>query len=146
MVSTNKSGFSLMELLVAIAILGIIAGVGIPAFMNYLKKARVKRAEGDLRLLKNQIDMFKMDTGKYPSKLIYLVKRPRDPKIAKKWLGGVIPKKGKGGYLPKLPVDPWGNAYQYKPVPDKDNDYTLFSYGSEGKRSRKGRINAWDIE
>jgi len=139
-----KSGFSLMELLIAIAIIGLIAAIGGPAVMNYLKRARVKTAQMDLKAMKQQIDMFKVDIGEYPAKLVDLVKRPRDPKIAAKWMGGAAPKKG--GYLEKLKKDPWGSAYVYKRnVPYKDNPYTLFSYGADGKRG-KTKIHVWDLD
>jgi len=139
-----KSGFSLMEILIAIAILGLIGAVVGPGLMNYLRKARVSSAKMDLKTIQQQIDMFKVDVGEYPAKLDDLVKRPRDPKVAAKWMGGTAPKKG--GYLKKLKKDPWGVKYVYKKnVPYRDNPYTLFSYGADGKRG-KTKIHVWDLD
>jgi len=138
-----KSGFSLMELLIAIAILGLIAAIGGPALLNYYRKSQANAAKLELKAIKQAIDMYKIDVGEYPNKLVDLVKRPRDPKLATKWMGGSAPKKG--GYIKKLKKDPWGNAYVYKLAVYKDNPYTLFSYGPDGKRG-KLRFHVWDLE
>lgn len=140
-----KSGFSLMELLIAIAILTLIAAIGGPAIYNYLKQARVQTAKLELKNMQSAIDMFNVDTGEYPATLKDLVRRPSNPEIASKWMGGIVPKKG--GYLKKLKKDPWGTPYAYRPEPDKDNPYTLFSYGPNKKRAKSAeRINVWDLD
>ncbi|MFC1843128.1 type II secretion system major pseudopilin GspG [Candidatus Dependentiae bacterium] len=146
MTKYSKSGFSLMEILVAVAILGVVAAVVGPALYNYLRESRVKAAKMQLKSYQQAIGMFNMHTGEYPATLKGLVRRPSNPEIARKWMGGIKPKKG--GYLKKLKVkDPWGTPYRYSREQYKDNPYTLFSYGPDRRKAKAvDRIHVWDID
>ncbi len=144
MMSTERytqKGFSLIEILIAITILGIIAGISVPMFMGYLDKARIRGTRSNLRSLKSSIEMFKLDTGKYPSKLRDLVQKPREEALARKWQ--------KGGYIEggELPQDNWGESFQYKVTPGGKNPFELYSFGSNGPGAPKEEwLSVWDRE
>jgi len=135
---TSRLGFTLTELLVAIAILGVLGAVVVPALWNYYKGAQKTATIQSIKALKQSINMYKIHTNKYPGRLRDLVKKPRDPEVAAKWM--------EGGYLKKEPKDGWGNSFVYKPVRDGNNPYTLYSYGSNGRGApKKEWINAWNV-
>ncbi len=133
--TTARSGFSLMELMIAIAVLGLILAVAGPALMRQYRSAQKKTAMTSIKLLKSTIEMFELDVGKLPEKLRDLVKRPSP--------GGYynseeISNWQDGGYLKtkKVPVDPWKNKFRYRLIPD-GRRYELYSYGPNGKGSPK---------
>jgi general secretion pathway protein G len=135
-----QSGFSLTEIMIAIAIMAILAVTVVPGFMAYLNRAKVSRAKQDLRAIQAGIDMYYGDIGQYPASLRDLVKRPADEKIGRKWQEGYI--KGKD-----VPKDPWGNKYQYELTQGKEHPYELYSYGKNGKGSPSSEwISVWDEE
>lgn len=138
----SRSGFSLLELMIAIVIMGLIAAVAGPTIFNFLKRAKVNRAERDLKGIQTGINLYKMDIKRLPTSLRDLVRRPSEPELARKWQ--------EGGYLgkdKKVPKDPWGNKYQYRPEPEGENLYTLFFYGPKGRKApRVERISVWNIE
>lgn len=135
-----KSGFTLIELMIAITILAILSVVVVPNFMKYLESARKSSAQTTLRSLKQAVTMYYAQVGQYPQTLKDLVRRPSNEKAAKKWQSG--------GYLEKkeIPEDPWGNRYKYSVAkPGSDQAYELYSYGPNGKGSPKTEwISVWD--
>jgi len=137
-----KSGFSLIELMIAITIMALIGGVAGTYIWNYVKRARVDRAKRDLKGIQNAINLYKMDIKTLPASMRDLVRRPSEPSVAGKWQ--------EGGYLgkdKKVPRDPWGNKYQYRPESEGENPYVLFSYGPKGRKApRVERISVWDVE
>jgi general secretion pathway protein G len=144
---TNKlrgsAGFTLMELLIVIMILGILMGVLIPAVNNALKKAKIGTTETLLLKLKNGITLFHGEFNKYPNALKDLVERPKggDEKVTKKWRGPYGLDEGE-----KVPEDSWGEKFYYKltPPPAK-RPYELYSHGPGGKGSPKeDRISVWN--
>jgi len=144
--SNVKSGFTLMEIMIAIAILTLLMALVGSAVYNYLQRASLRAAESQLRVFKKAIDEYERDMGDYPEKLDDLVRRPRDPEKARLWMGGIVPKEG--GYLPKIPRrDPWKVPYVYKKETYKGKPYTLFSYGPNRRKSKAAeRIHVWDLE
>jgi len=144
MVYTNErvqKGFTLIELMIAIAILGLIVAGAALVIPGVMERARKSNAESTLRALKQSIQLYNLDTGSYPSRLKDLVKRPAEERIARKWQ--------KGGYFDRkeIPLDPWNNKYKYQVTPDQERPYQLYSYGSsKGKATPKvERMSVWDL-
>lgn len=136
-----RRGFSLMEIMIAVAIMGLLAAVAGPAILGYLNKAKVSSAETTIRAFESAILEYYTDTGQYPETLDDLVSQPSDPKLAAKWQ--------EGGYLKakKIPKDPWGKNYVYEPTPDEEHPYELYSYGKKGKKAKEAeRISVWKDE
>lgn len=129
----HTPGFTFMELVVAILILGLLAGVGVPLYMRFVEQARERTTQSNLGLLKNTITQFNIELGKYPSRLEELVDRPKG-EIGKKWKQ----------YLEKLPKDGWGNDFYYKVTQGGKKPYQLYSYGSGGPEG-ESQISVWDL-
>lgn len=133
----SQSGFTLIEIMVVVVILGILAALVVPQVMNRPDQAKVTVAKGDIKAIGAALDMYKLDNFAYPSTqqgLEALVSRPSGNPPAKNW--------NKDGYLKKLPVDPWGNPYQYL-SPGSKGTYDLYSLGADGKEG--GSDNDADI-
>ncbi|MNF46602.1 Type II secretion system protein G precursor [compost metagenome] len=123
----SQSGFTLIEIMVVVVILGILAALVVPQVMNRPDQAKVTVAKGDIKAIGAALDMYKLDNFAYPSTqqgLEALVSRPSGNPPAKNW--------SKDGYLKKLPIDPWGNTYQYL-SPGSKGTYDLYSLGADGK-------------
>lgn len=133
-----KDGFTLIEILVAIAIVAIMAVVVVPNFMRYLEKGRRTSAEATLRAVKTAVNQFNADTTQYPETLRNLTRKPSNEQLAKKWMGPYIEK--------ELGEDPWGNKYKYKVTSGQAHPYDLYSYGSGGPGAAKAEwLNVWDL-
>jgi general secretion pathway protein G len=144
-VKRNKRGFTLIELMVVIIILGILAMWVAPKIMSRPGEAKQVKARMDIQNLETALKLYKLDNGKYPSTeqgLQALVEKPES---------GIIPKKWKdGGYLEKgkVPNDPWGNDFVYL-SPGLKSDFDIISYGADGVpggESEDKDINNWEIE
>jgi general secretion pathway protein G len=141
----NEKGFTLIELMVVVIILGILASLIVPRFMGRTDEAKIVKAKVDISALETAIKLYKLDNGVYPSTeqgLQALIEKPESGRIPSKW--------NEGGYLEKekLPTDPWGNAYVYL-SPGLHGDYDIISYGADGAPGGEGidaDINSWDIE
>lgn len=131
-------GFTLLELLVVLVVLGLLAGLVAPKYFSQLGKSEVKAARAQVEGLVKALDLYRLDTGHYPSTeqgLAALVVRP-----------GSEPKWG-GPYLQKsVPPDPWGRGYAYA-APGEHGDYDLFSLGKDGQPGGDGEnadITSWE--
>ncbi|MFC1845560.1 type II secretion system protein GspG [Candidatus Dependentiae bacterium] len=141
---TAKAGFSIMELLIYLAILGVILAVAVPGFMQMFEKAKKDTAKSSMKILRTAIDKFKLDTGVVPERLRDLVRKPApsgyyEPEMISSWQDG--------GYLkdPKVPVDPWKSRYKYEVTPGGRHPYELFSYGPSRRGAPKAEwISVWD--
>jgi general secretion pathway protein G len=130
-------GFTLLELLVVMVILGLLAGYVGPKYFAQVGKSEAKAARAQIDALEKTLDMFRLDTGHYPSSeqgLDALVtKPPNEPR----W---------NGPYLKKaVPLDPWGRAYIYK-FPGEHGDYDVHSLGKDGRRGGEGEnadVTSW---
>lgn len=134
----NNKGFSLIELMVVIVILGILATVLLPKIINRPDEARVTKAKSDIKTIESALKLYKLDNGMYPTTeqgLSALIKKPEIEPIPKNWKNG--------GYLDtnKIPVDPWGNPYIYRSPGDNGRDYEIISLGADGKEGGEG-VNA----
>jgi general secretion pathway protein G len=114
-----------MELMAVVIIIGILAAIVIPKFVQRVDVAKVNATKAQISIIDGALGQFKMDTGRYPTAaegLQALVTRPGDYK-------GSWPR---DGYLPKMPKDGWGNDFIYR-CPGKAGSYDIISYGSDGK-------------
>ena len=140
---TSNQGFSLIEVMVVIIILGILASVVAPKLMNRTDDAKLVKAKVDIESIVTALKLYKLDNGVYPSTEQGLKALIEKPSV------GVIPKKWKiGGYLPKLPEDPWQNPYKYVSPSQKRTpsgaplgEYEIMSLGTDGEVGGEG-INA----
>jgi general secretion pathway protein G len=116
----TMSGFTMIELLIVIVILGLLASLVAPKFFSQLSTAERGIAEAQMNAFETALDTYRLDMGRYPENLSELRKSE-----APRW---------NGPYLPKaLPLDPWGNPYVYERSSDRDVPYTLMSLGTDGK-------------
>ena len=124
-------GFTLIEMLVVLTIIGLIVGLVGPRVLGYLAESRTKTAKLQIESLSASLDLFYLDTGRYPTTsegLGALTERPADVTI---WNGPYL----KGG---RMPLDPWGNYYQYRSPVDHMPPYEISSFGSDGREGGTG--------
>jgi general secretion pathway protein G len=124
-------GFTLVEMLVVLTIIGLIMGLIGPRVLGYLAESRVKAARLQIESFSSSLDLFHLDTGRYPTTaegLDALAQRPADVAI---WNGPYV----KGG---RVPLDPWGHPYQYRSPGDQDQPYEIVSFGSDGREGGTG--------
>ncbi|HEU0195844.1 MAG TPA: type II secretion system major pseudopilin GspG [Nevskiaceae bacterium] len=140
----RHSGFTLIEIMVVIVILGILAAIVVPKIMSEPDKARVAKAKQDIQTLTTALSMYKLDNFVYPSTqqgLQALVTKPSGDPAAPNWKPG--------GYIQRLPLDPWGHPYQYLNPGSHGGDFDLFSLGADGKPGGTG-VNAdignWNLD
>lgn len=127
----NK-GFTLVELMAVLLIIALLAGVAVKNFMGTTEKAKVTTTKTTLKALHGAINMFKLDTGRYPSEemgLLELVEMPTD-------VDGWSP----GGYLEStnVPQDAWKNDFVYMLNPESGKPFVVISYGADGKEGGEG--------
>ena len=128
--------FTLVEIMLVVAIIGILAALVIPKIAGKSEQARITRVQADIKGgIKSAVDEFEVDNGFYPSSLQDLLQQPRN---AKNW---------HGPYLDALPVDPWQNPYLYS-YPGKHNPtgYDLWSTGPDGKSGTQDDIGNWQTQ
>ncbi len=130
-------GFTLIEVLVVIAILGILAALIVPKIMGRPDEARRVAARQDVATIMQALKLYRLDNGRYPTAdqgLKALVEKPTSEPVPNNWKPG--------GYLERLPNDPWDNPYQYL-NPGVHGEIDVFSYGADGKPG--GEANDADI-
>jgi len=123
----KQSGFTLIEIMVVMVILGLLVAVVAPNILGRGEEARIGVAKTQIRNVGNALDLYKLDNFNYPSTeqgLEALVNEPSGSPEAKNW--------SKEGYLPNVPVDPWKNEYQYV-SPGSEGPYDLYSFGPDGR-------------
>ena len=139
------TGFTLIEIMVVIVILGILAGLIIPRIMGRPEEARRMKAQIQIESIETALKLYKLDNGSYPTTeqgLQALVEPPSVGELPKAWR--------EGGYLEKgkVPKDPWSNEYVYL-CPGIHDDFDLLSYGADGQPGGEDKdmdINNWELE
>jgi len=127
--SRRHAGFTLLELLVVMVIIGLLAGYVGPKFFGQIGKSEVKATKAQIDALQKALDQYRLDVGRYPSTeqgLQALVVKPSDEP---RWAGPYLSK--------ALPKDPWHNDYQYR-APGEHGEYDLLSYGRDGRPGGEG--------
>lgn len=115
-------GFTLLELLVVVAIIGLLVGYVAPRYFGQIGKSEVNTAKAQIDALEKALDQYRLDTGRYPAGELGLNALVERPPNEPKW---------NGPYLKKaVPLDPWGNQYLYK-IPGEGGDYDIVSYGKD---------------
>lgn len=139
----KEAGFTLMELMVVIVILGILASIVVPRFLDEPHKARVVKAKMQIQGLSTAAKRFYLDNGYYPSTeqgMQALVTKPTTGRVPKQYPSG--------GYIGKIPKDPWGNDYVYL-APGSHDSFDIISFGSDGEEGGTNDgadIQSWNLE
>jgi general secretion pathway protein G len=134
----HRSGFTLIELIVVVVIIGLLAGLVLPQFIRQEEKAKLKAARAQIELLATALDTFRLDVGRYPTSEEGLQALRQKPGGLERW---------DGPYLKKdIPLDPWGKPYNYK-SPGDHGPYDIISYGADGVPGGEGDnrdITSWE--
>ena len=126
------TGFTLLELLVVMVIIGLLAGYVGPKYFGQIGKSEIKVARAQLDALEKALDQYRLDTGHYPAPESGLAALIQKPPNEAKW---------DGPYLKKIvPIDPWGRPYIYK-LPGEHGEYDLVSYGKDGQPGGTGEAS-----
>ncbi|MCM2285030.1 MAG: type II secretion system major pseudopilin GspG [Desulfobacula sp.] len=141
----SEKGFSFLELMVVVVILGILATYIAPRFMGRTDDAKAVKAKVDILAIETALKLYKLDNGDYPTTeqgLAALVEKPSTEPVPLNWK--------EKGYLEKakVPTDPWGKEYLYL-SPGVHDDYDLISYGADGVQGGEGKnkdVNSWDLD
>lgn len=139
----TQQGFTLIEIMVVMVILGLLVAIVAPNIMGRSDQAKVTVAKTQMSNIANALDLYRLDNSHYPSTqqgLKALVSKPSGSPEPKNY--------NPDGYLKSVPEDPWGNPYEYI-SPGTEGPYDLLSYGSDGRQGGEGDasdISVWDIK
>lgn len=141
----GRAGFTLIEIIVVVFILGLLAAIVAPKIIGRTDDAKIADAKVQIRNLETALKLFKIDNGFYPD-----TQQGLEALIEKPATGRVPAKYREGGYLEhkKVPQDPWGNAYLYV-SPGNHSDFDIISYGGDGKEGGEGPdsdIRNWELQ
>ncbi len=138
----RERGFTLIEVMIVVLILGILAAVIVPNVVGRAHDARVAAAKQDIATLSQALAMYKLDNGRLPTTeqgLKALVEKPATAPVPANWRTG--------GYIARLPNDPWGNPYQYA-SPGLRGEFDVWSHAADGKTGGEGEaadIGSWNL-
>ncbi len=134
----NRKGFTLIEILIVMIIIGLLASLVAPKLFNKLEESKQKTAKAQIQMIETALDAFRLDVGRYPTTQEGLKVLWKNPGNIKNW---------DGPYLPKpIKTDPWGHPYIYK-CPGEHGPYDLYSLGADGKPGGTGEnadITSWE--
>ena len=125
----RQRGFTLLELLVVMVIIGLLAGYVGPRLFSQIGKSEIKAARAQIASLESALDQYRLDTGRYPNTEQGLAALMRKPASENRWAGPYLRK--------KLPDDPWGRPYLYK-QPGDHGEFDLYSHGKDGQSGGSG--------
>jgi general secretion pathway protein G len=126
----RADGFTLSELLVVLVIIGLLATLVAPNFIGQSEKAKPKAARAQLENIRNALDMFQLDVGRYPTTEEGLTSLRQRPSSAPRWSGPYL--------RDELPSDPWGRPYVYRSPGEGGGNYDIQSYGADGRAGGDG--------
>ncbi len=138
MIRKQQRGFTLIEIMVVVVIIGILAAIIVPKILDRPEQAREVKAHQDIASIEEALSLYKLDNGIYPSTnqgLKALVTKPDIDPIPNNWRQ----------YLKQVPIDPWGHPYQYL-MPGQHGAYDVFSYGPNGPGATSGEIGSWNLQ
>jgi general secretion pathway protein G len=146
MFKEKQKGFTLIEIMVVVIVLGLLAALVLPKFLGSEDTAKRKVAMTQISSLESALDAYKLDNGFYPTTdqgLTALIKKPDVGRIPDKWR--------EGGYLKpaRIPKDPWGKEYVYISPGSENREYEIVSYGADGEPGGEGfnaDIQSWKME
>ncbi len=136
----SKSGFTLIELMIVVVILGLLATIIMPRILNRPEQARRMKAKVEIRSIESALALFKIDTGRFPTTSEGFEALVSDPGIKGYY---------SDGYLDKVPSDPWGNRYIYICPGVHGRDYDLESYGKDGEdggTEDNADVESWNLD
>jgi general secretion pathway protein G len=137
----DRAGFTLIEIMVVIVILGLLAALVVPKLIGRTEEAKKTQVRVQIKSIQQALELFKLDNGFFPATeqgLEALVRVPESGRIPKNYR--------KGGYIDRVPKDPWGNQYVYI-SPGSHGDYDISSFGADGVAGGEGEdadVNSWD--
>ncbi len=134
-------GFTLIEMIVVVIILGLLAGLVAPRLFGRVGQSKQVAARAQIELLGAALDQYSLDTGSYPPSTVGLDALVSNPNVPG-WNGPYLKKNA-------VPLDPWGNPYNYKCCPGDHGEYDLWSYGADGKPGGEGEdadITSWSVK
>lgn len=129
-----QGGFTLLEMIVVLVIIGLIMGLVGPRLFGQADKAKVQTAQTQIKMLGGALQTMRLDISRWPTEsegLALLTTAPADAQTVNGWAGPYLDE--------EVPSDPWGQPYQYAPAPSANQPYTLFSYGADGKPGGEGQ-------
>jgi len=138
----RQKGFTLIEIMVVVIIIGLLAAIVAPNVIGRVDDAQITRAKADIGQIENALKFYRLDNFAYPSSeqgLEALVSKPNDPNI-RNWKTG--------GYLDRVPKDPWGNEYLYL-NPGNNSEIDVYTLGADGRPGGEGTnadIGNWNLE
>lgn len=129
----HARGFTLLEMIVVLVIIGLIMGLVGPRLFSQADRAKIQTADTQVRMLRGALETMRLDIGRLPTEeegLRLLTERPSDPRLSERW---------RGPYLDEsVPLDPWGQPYQFQRQPSQHQPFSLFSLGADGQPGGTG--------
>ena len=135
---TDSRGFTLIEMIVVVIILGLLAGLVAPRLFSRVGQSKIETARAQIRLLETGLDLYRLDTGSYPPSTLGLQALVQNSNMPN-WSGPYLKQNS-------IPLDPWGNPYSYKCCPGDHGEYDLWSDGADGRPGGEGEnadVTSW---